>query len=234
MSGRSAYVRAKKTQLAEKKSIRGRHDLQEQDEDDIISALSVLPPVAPSPTTFHPNVSAALQATYGPYRRQSISSGRSCHHHHHHHVRRPRVPVIETSAIEKSDFRTHLDGMSATLRGKLGKFLNAKTEDTSAGDPRRPDTAYGSSSSESRAQSSGFPPSTSQSISSGKSPANEVGPTFTSAAHAPAHPQSKALVSRVRKFESHMPQGRAPEQGYQASRVGPPVIGFCHGTHTDR
>jgi len=225
MSGRSAYVRAKKTELAEKKSTRGRQDLREQDENDIISALSVLPPVAPAPTTFHPNVSAALQATYGPYRRQSNSSARSCHHHHHH-ARRPRVPVIETSAIEKSDFRTHLDGMSATLRSKLGRFLNAKTEDTSFGEVQRPDTAYGSSSSESRVQSFGLPPSTSQSTSSGKSPANDFGPSFTSAPHAPVHLQQKALVSRVRKFESHMPQGRAPEQGYQASRVRPSVIRF--------
>ena len=223
MSGRSAYVRAKKTELAEKKSTRGRHELREQDENDIISALSVLPPVAPAPTTFHPNVSAALQSTYGPFRRQSISSTRSCHHHHHlhHHARRPRVPVIETSAIEKSDFRTHLDGMSATLRGKLGRFLNAKTEDTSPGEVPRPETAYGSTSSESRAQSFGLAPSASQSTSSGKSPANDVGPAFALAPYAPAPSQQKALVSRVRKFEPHMPQGKAPEQGYQASRVGP-------------
>ena len=219
MSGRSAHVRLKKTELAETSSVRGRHDLREQDENDIISALSVLPPVAPIPTTFHPNVSAALQATYGPYRRQSISSARSCHHHHHHHARRPRVPVIETSAIEKSDFRTHLDGMSASLRGKLGRFLNAKTADTSQGEPSRPETGYGSTSSESRAQSFGLAPSTSQSTSSGKSPANDVGPCFTSAPHGPPALLQKALVSRVRKFEAHMPQGKAPEQGYQATRV---------------
>lgn len=223
MSGRSAYVRAKKTELAEKKSTKGRQELREQDEDDIISALSVLPPVAPVPTTFYPNVSAALQATYGPYRRSSISSAKSCHYHHHHPARRIRAPVIETSAIEKSDFRTHLDGMSASLRSKLGRFLNAKTQDTSTGEVQRPETAYGSSSSDSRAQSFGLAPSTSQSTSSGKSPANEIGVGYTCAAYVPAHLQQKALVSRVRRFESHMPQGRAPEQGYQATRVGPPI-----------
>jgi len=222
MSGRSAYVRAKKTELAEKKTgHRSRHDIREQDEDDIVSALSVLPPIAPIPSTYHSNVSPTPHSTYGPFRRHSVSSTTSCHHHHHHHhPRRPRVPVIETSAIEKSDFRTHLDGMSASLRGKLGRFLNARTEDTSLGDLQRPGTAYGSSSSGSRTQSFGFPPSTAQSVSSGKSPANEIGLGFTSGGGAPQPQQQKALVSRVRKFEPGMAIGRAPEQGYQAIRVG--------------
>ncbi|KAL8968140.1 MAG: hypothetical protein Q9183_002602 [Haloplaca sp. 2 TL-2023] len=112
MSGRSAYVRAKNTQQADKKSHRQQSDSFDgaEDQQDVYSnrpAFSANPSYVSSPR---------------PRRRQSVSSSGSTYGYPPPSMRKPR-PIIVASAIEKSDFRTHLDGMSATLRGKLGRML---------------------------------------------------------------------------------------------------------------
>ena len=43
------------------------------------------------------------------------------------YMRKPR-PIIVTSAIEKSDFRTHLDEMSSSLRGKISGLIKERKD----------------------------------------------------------------------------------------------------------
>ena len=76
-----------------------------------------------------------------PPRRRSVSSAGS----YGMPMRKPK-PIVVASAIEKSDFRTHLDGMSSNLRGKLGKLFGGSDSDSTS-TLRRPDTATNTTAS---------------------------------------------------------------------------------------
>lgn len=62
-----------------------------------------------------------------PRRRQSVSSSCSAFMTSGQSPRKPR-PIVVASAIEKSDFRTHFDGMSRSVRGTLGKLIKGVDE----------------------------------------------------------------------------------------------------------
>ena len=66
------------------------------------------------------------------------------------HMRKPR-PIIVASAIEKSDFRTHLDGMSSSLRGKIGGLIKGR-KDSGDKSRTRPDLTSASSDYGSRCE----------------------------------------------------------------------------------
>ncbi|KAI4199588.1 MAG: hypothetical protein LQ350_004541 [Teloschistes chrysophthalmus] len=151
MSGRSAYVRAKNTEKADKKLHSRQHSDGYggyEDPQDIYSrpAISANPSYVSSPR---------------PRRRQSLSSSGSTYGYPPPSMRKPR-PIIVASAIEKSDFRTHLDGMSATLRGKLGRMLRHSDDGSSNNQQqlnRRLGAATASSDSDYTAPSTHFTPS---------------------------------------------------------------------------
>ena len=66
------------------------------------------------------------------------------------HMRKPR-PIIVASAIEKSDFRTHLDGMSSSLRGNIGGLIKGR-KDSRDKSRTRPDLTSASSDYGSRCE----------------------------------------------------------------------------------
>ena len=70
-------------------------------------------------------------------------------------MRKPR-PIIVASAIEKSDFRTHLDEMSSSLRAKIGGLIKRR-KDSRDKSRTRPDLT--SASSDYGSRSTDFTPS---------------------------------------------------------------------------
>lgn len=148
-------------------------------------------------------------------RRQSVSSTSSTYGYAAPPMRKPR-PIIINSAIEKSDFRTHLDGMSSTLRGKLGRLLKVK-EDHSNSNRRRETPANGGSDSDSR--SADFTPSISAvpSLSPSTSPENPA--PFLAARHQPpthavrVKQQKEAVIHKIRRFEG---DGKLPQLGWKS------------------
>lgn len=211
MSGRSAYVRAKNTQQADKRAHRTHLSDYGQDEASFPYSysgehVSMSRPAFPTTPSYVTSPHAR--------RRQSLSSGGSTYGYPPPSMRKPR-PIIVASAIEKSDFRTHLDGMSASLRGKLGRMLKGGEINPHLG-RRRPETTTVSSSSES--YSTGFTPSLNAvpSLSPSTSP-SEGPPTFsfgTSTAHAiRTKQQQESVIHKIRRFEGG---GKLPQLGWKS------------------
>ena len=146
MSGRSAYVRAEVNKQGEKRSQKSSEYGVPEPYNYTFSSGSVSTPrpalstsqtyASQPPTEYHASRSR------GPPRRRSVSSAGS---YGMPQPRKPR-PIVVASAIEKSDFRTHLDGMSNNLRGKLGKLFGSSDSD-SASTLRRPNTATNTTAS---------------------------------------------------------------------------------------
>lgn len=210
MSGRSAFVRAKNTQQADQKSFR---DYPEYELEDYYPYGYSRTPVSLSRPAFATNPSYV--STTRPRRRQSISSVGSTYGLPQP-MRKPR-PIIVASAIEKSDFRTHLDGMSSTLRGKIGKLLSRGDPGSSNGNKRRPGTATVISDSESR--STGWTPSINAipSLSPSISPSEVAStyhpvrtPTLATSRH---KQQQESVIHKVRRFEGG---GKLPQLGWKS------------------
>lgn len=208
MSGRSAYVRAKKGELADKTARSQYHEFQ-VDDNYLYGYGGSLPRAAiPTMPTF--------QAVSHNRRRQSISSGGSTYAYPVPAPRKPR-PIIVASAIEKSDFRTHLDGMSASLRGKLGRFIKGG-DDHANMHPRPPGTASNSSDAGSRSTGAFTPsltavPSLSPSTPPSDLPAAHpslVPPTTSSG---PRSKQQESVIHKIRRFEGG---GKLPQLGWKS------------------
>ena len=116
MSGRSAWVRAKTAERADKSNCRQHPDYGF---DSFIYGLDVLPVGHDSMQT-----SQSFAAVQSPPlgRRRSLSSATNNYAYSPPPVWKPR-PIIIASTIEKSNFRTHFDGMSKSVRGKIGKLM---------------------------------------------------------------------------------------------------------------
>lgn len=213
MSGRSAFVRAKNTQQADRRAFR---DYPEYEDEDQFSRT----PISLSKPTFSANPSyvsnnPSYVSSNRPRRRESVSSAGSTYGFPPP-MRKPR-PIIIASAIEKSDFRTHLDGMSSTLRGKLGKLLGRSDPSFSNMDKLRPETSTVYSDSESR--STGWTPSLNAvpSLSPSTSP-SEVPPTYpsvrTPTSAASRHKQQQeSVIHKIRRFEGG---GKLPQLGWKS------------------
>lgn len=208
MSGRSAYVRAKNTERADK----SHHKIYPEytNDDHFLYSCSGGPESLSRPTiSTNPSyVSSPRQSR----RRQSISSTSSTYGYPAPPMRKPR-PIIVASAIEKSDFRTHFDGMSSTLRCKLGRLLKGGEDNGS--NRRRPGTGNGSSDSESR--SAEFTPSITAVPSLSPSTSPEIPPPFP-AARSPTHAmkakqQKEAVIHKIRRFEGG---GKLPQLGWKS------------------
>lgn len=210
MSGRSAYVRAKNTERADK----SHHKIYPEyvNDDHFIYSYSS-GPVSLSKPTISTNPSY-VSSPRPSRRRRSVSSTSSTYGYPAAPMRKPR-PIIVASAIEKSDFRTHLDGMSSTLRCKLGRLLKGG-EDNSGSNRRRAGTANGSFDSESR--STDFTPSITAVPSLSPSTSPEIPAPFPAARNPTTHAvrakqQKEAVIHKIRRFEGG---GKLPQLGWKS------------------
>ena len=222
MSGRSAYVRAKNTEKADKKLQRQQSDIHAvyEEQRDVYSRPAI--PASPS-----------YVSSSRPRRRQSISSSGSTYGYPPPSMRKPR-PIIVASAIEKSDFRTHLDGMSATLRGKLGRMLRHSDDGSNSQQHsiKRPGTATASSDSEYTAASTHFTPSLGAvpSLSPSTSP-SEVPSGYYSSHHSQTHTirskhqHHENALHKIRSFEGG---GKLPQLGWKSLSN---VSFYCSAAH---
>ncbi|KAL8691448.1 MAG: hypothetical protein Q9218_003331 [Villophora microphyllina] len=226
MSGRSAYVRAKNTSQADKKL----HNRQQSDgyggyED-------------PQDIYARPTVSAnpSYVSSPRPRRRQSLSSSGSTYGYPPPSMRKPR-PIIVASAIEKSDFRTHLDGMSATLRGKLGRMLKHGDDGNNNNQQqisRRLGAATASSDSDYTAPSTHFTPSLGAvpSLTPSTSPSDDRSAYYSASGsqthtiRSKQHQQENAL-HKIRSFEGG---GKLPQLAWKSLSNASPqsLIAMSH------
>ena len=151
-------------------------------------------------------------------RRRSASSTSSTYGyslpHVASHVRKPR-PIIVASAIEKSDFRTHLDGMSSTLRGKLGGLIKGKKENA---DKPRPRPFPSNMNLDMLCRSDNYTPSldavpsltSSTSPSEGQATLSSSGQVTTASRQ---RQQQESVVHKIRRFEGG---GKLPQLGWKS------------------
>jgi hypothetical protein len=213
MSGRSAYVRKQNLQQADKRAYKDHTDYGF--DDPYLYGLSGAPTSVSKPT-ISTNPSYTLQS-----RRRSASSASSNYGYPSPHVpaymRKPR-PIIVASAIEKSDFRTHLDGMSSSLRGKLGGLIKGKKEPPKELPRLRPGTSTATSDFGSR--STDFTPSIGAvpSLSTSTTP-SEGQDTYSSRHHSHAssaprqRQQQESVIHKIRRFEGG---GKLPQLGWKS------------------
>lgn len=214
MSGRSAVVRAKVNKQAEKKAQQNEHHGHGQSEFFNHGYAT-----APDRSN-HSATSSYISPPRGNRRRQSISSnGSACAYGYPQPMRKPR-PIVIQSAIEKSDFRTHLDGMSSTLRGKLGKLFRGGSSDSS-NSGRRPGTSNSKSDSDARSttRSITFTPSLEAvpSLTSSTSP-SEIPSAYQSLRTPTTYSsrskqQQESVIHKIRRFEG---DGKLPQLGWKS------------------
>ena len=177
-------------------------------------------------STSRPNFSATSShqsSQHSNPRRRSASSTSSTYGHTLPHVpshmRKP-CPIIVASAIEKSDFRTHLDGMSSSLRGKLGGLIKGKKDNVEKPRPR-PLTSAMNSDMPSRSEN--YTPSVDAvpSLTSSASPSEGQAPFSLSGHQTPAprqRQQQESVLHKIRRFEGG---GKLPQMGWKSlSNVG--------------
>jgi len=214
MSGRSAVVRARINEQAERRAQQqGHHDYGNEDH------FTYGYPAAPE----HPNFSTVTSYISTPRpsrRRQSISSnGSACAYGYSQPMRKPR-PIIIQSAIEKSDFRTHLDGMSSSLRGKLGKLLRGGDSDGS-NQRGRPGTSTSRSESDTRSATNSTTftpsidavPSLTPSISPSEIPSSCHSLRTPTTYSSRSKQQQESVIHKVRRFEGG---GKLPQLGWKS------------------
>ena len=232
MSGRSAYVRSKNTKQADKKSQQAKEHGASEPHNYTFSAGPIhhaRPTISTSASYANPlPTDYYVSPARGPPRRRSVSSAGS----YSMPMRKPK-PIIVASAIEKSDFRTHLDGMSSNLRGKLGKLFGGSESDSTS-TLRRPDTATnttGSSGSDSSDPTFDPPNHAARSFSPITSP-SEIHPGYPGFAPAAlksrnssnhhATPSERSVKSKqredsvlhqIRRFEGG---GKLPQLGWKS------------------
>ena len=215
MSGRSAFVRAKILQQADKKAQQHEHR-DSGNEDHFLYGYAGAPDSVARPDFSTNTPYAASPRTHR--RRQSVSSAGSTYGYPPP-MRKPR-PIIVQSAIEKSDFRTHLDGMSSSLRGKLGKLLRGGDSDSS-NQKRRPGTSASRTDSDTRSttRSTTFTPSIDAvpSLSPSTSP-SEVPSTYHSLRSPTTYSsrskqQQESVIHKIRRFEGG---GKLPQLGWKS------------------
>ncbi|KAL8803434.1 MAG: hypothetical protein Q9223_006187 [Gallowayella weberi] len=206
MSGRSAYVRKTNTEKADKRAHRHHDSYGAYDET--------------RDTFSRPNFSAnaSYVSSSRPRRRQSVSSSSSTYGYPPPSMRKPR-PIIVASAIEKSDFRTHLDGMSATLRGKLGRMLRHSDDasNNSQQPPiRRPGTATASTDSDYTVPSTHFTPS----LGAVPSLSPSTSPSDIPSGHYSTHQSQSHTIRSKSHYENALHKIRSFEGGGKLPQLG--------------
>ena len=219
MSGRSAYVRAKNQNVAG-----GRQTSFKQYSDFAPDEPYIYGYTGPIHTNSRPtNSSSNSYVSHPPphLRRRSHSSAGSAYGHPAApHLHKPR-PIVIASAIEKSDFRTHLDGMSSTVRGKLGGLMKTKKDNIPDKNKRRADAPpaesefeFNSRNTELTTPSVGAVPSltTSASLSDGPGPSHLTSGHSYSIPSRQRQPQ-EANLHKIRRFEGG---GKLPQLGWKS------------------
>ena len=217
MSGRSAYVRAKNNQQAggRQTSFKQYSDFA-PDEPYIYgytgpTSHSMSRPIASQTSSYVSNPPPHIR------RRSQSSAGSGYGYPLAPHLHKPR-PIVIASAIEKSDFRTHLDGMSSTLRGKIGGFMKGKKDSTADKPRRRPDTSsadsefeFNSRSTELTTPSLGAVPS----LTNSTSPSEGPGTLSHQPSSLPtrARQPQEAVIHKIRRFEGG---GKLPQLGWKS------------------
>ncbi|KAG8533137.1 uncharacterized protein KY384_001920 [Bacidia gigantensis] len=231
MSGRSAYVRAKNNQQA---GGGGRQTSFKQYSDFAPDEPYIYGYTGPPHGMTRPVASSSNSYVSHPpphLRRRSHSSAGSVYGHPGApHLHKPR-PIVIASAIEKSDFRTHLDGMSSTLRGKLGGLMKVNKKDATPSDKprRRPETSsadsefeFNSRSTELTTPSVGAVPS----LTNSTAPSEGLEPGKLSTHHSYSLPTrqrqtQEAVIHKIRRFEGG---GKLPQLGWKSLSNAPSVI----------
>ena len=195
MSGRSALVRAKNTERADKSARKVYLDNVHNSHEDhhfysSASGSPSIPTVSTNPLSYvsHPS-----------QRCHSFSSSGS----NYPYSRRTR-PIIVTSAIEKSEFRTHFDGMSSSLRNKIGRLLGGADEQPNS---NRRKTDLANLSMDIPPRSNDFPPSIEAvpSLSPSTSPEASSFPPVVqqppTSSTRTKQQRLEAMIHRIRRFE---------------------------------
>jgi len=214
MSGRSAYVRAKIHEPPDKRLVK-QHSHYGLD-DPYVYGYGDLPHPYSRPTLAP--TGSYMSPPHIPRRSQS-SLGSAHTYPTAPHLHKPR-PIVIASAIEKSDFRTHLDGMSSTVRGKLGVLIKGGKKDTDKDRPRRPGTASVDSDYDQDTRSTQIPtPSIGAvpSLSHSETPSEGLGtfpPLHTSFSIPTRQKQPRESdVHKIRRFEGG---GKLPQLGWKS------------------
>ena len=218
MSGRSAYVRKQNLQQADKRAYKDHTEFTF--DDPYIYGYSGAPLSAHRPGHSSDHAHSHSQPTPHSRRRSHSSASSSYGYplpHVPSHMRKPR-PIIVASAIEKSDFRHHLDGMSSSLRGKLGGLIKGKKDPPPKELPRlRPGTSTAHSDYGSR--STDFTPSLGAvpSLSTSTTPSEGQDTYSTShTSHSLASRQrqtQESVIHKIRRFEGG---GKLPQLGWKS------------------
>ena len=155
-----------------------------------------------------------------PRRRSQSSAGSTYGYplpHIPSHMRKPR-PIIVASAIEKSDFRTHLDGMSSSLRGKLGGLIKGKKDNGLEKPRQRPGTSTANSDFGSRSDT--FTPSIGAvpSLTASTTP-SEAHESYSTGHHSHSlsalkqRQQQESVIHKIRRFEGG---GKLPQLSWKS------------------
>ena len=208
MSGRSAYVRAKRNEIAEKTERRRLGHYNEH--DDFIYGLSGNPAARPPVAINGPYISPSH---HSHHRRHSVSDGGSIYAYSpqpYSHRKAPR-PIVIVSAIEKSDIRSNVDGLSKSIRGAIGRFMKGGNDHHSTQRARQSEITLGSDGG---SHSSGFTPSVTAVPSLIDSPAEDKSEMTVVApstyGHRPKHQNSTNMP--IRRFEGG---GKGPQPGWK-------------------
>ncbi|KAL9099615.1 MAG: hypothetical protein Q9163_004904 [Psora crenata] len=222
MSGRSAYVRAKNNQQGQS----GRQTSYKQYSDFAPDDPYIYGYTGPPHSMTRPIGSQNSSYTSNPpphiRRRSHSSAGSTYGYPTAPHLHKPR-PIVIASAIEKSEFRTHLDGMSSTLRGKLGGLMKGKKDSTDKG-RRRPDTSSADSEFEFNSRSTDHTtPSIGAVPSLTASTTPSEGPGTASTHHKSAIPTrsrqpQESVIHKIRRFEGG---GKLPQLGWKSLSNNP-------------
>ena len=231
MSGRSAHVRSKKKVVAESKSrIKSSYPAEVEDEGLRTFAPAAQPPapVAPptppyaGPPSLQRRVSLSPSVSSDGGSNQAFAPQAPTPYMHSGSKARqqpakvdypapPQLPrpIIVTSAIEKSDFRSQVDGMSKNVRSKLGRFVGKQHGDPSRDPNLRMPTS--SAASGSHTSSSGNTRPTlahSSTTTSGMTAAgNQFAHLTISNDEDGTQKQSKSSQHNIRRFEG----GKRPQ-----------------------
>jgi len=216
MSGRSAYVRQKINSEADKRAYRQYSDFPP--EEPYLYGYTGAPHSTSRPSM--PNNNSFISSPPPHVRRRSHSSAGSAYGYPTApHLHKPR-PIVIASAIEKSDFRTHLDGMSSTLRGKLGGLMKGGKKDAESQKGRkRPGTSSADSEWEFNSRSTELTtPSIGAVPSLIASTATSEGPGTLSTHHSYSIPTRQrqpqdSIIHKIRRFEGG---GKLPQLGWKS------------------
>ncbi|RDW89716.1 hypothetical protein BP6252_01748 [Coleophoma cylindrospora] len=143
MSGRSAHVRKEKTKVKDSDAITIREEAPIKSPPPALPASAIanfpLPGIEGRPTQFAHDIQYQNHSYGQQSSAKSIASSKSDERPTRLHddlayarVRKPQLPALDVSGIEKSSFRSMMDKKSENVRGRLAKTFGKKKRDDDA------------------------------------------------------------------------------------------------------